>query len=806
MVVRGLTWDTFYNGRVGSVTGYDRTRDRYFVDCNVGKELNVKRQHLRILPKDAGTLVECVLPQGILNAELLHHVDALAVSTDCSCMSPSGTALAVSQLFSYADPCAGRVASTADPCVATLDTCPRLGTVLVSSRDTPSASPQPAVAFLHTRACAGAAHTEAAENESAATGSRAERCASFQECLQQLPSALPPHTTSIAFSVCTARRERKGQPSVLSALRSFARTNPQLRVVAVDASSRHVATLRREHVRRRKRGSAARHEAIAAQLTEETDPFARMLSQALVDELEAYATDFHAPFLATSVLMASCAVTGVEPSEEYAGDAPLEDALRSAHAASASSQPSQCNAAVTAPSSLPAEVSCVMNAHTQAPDTSFYDCRLNRVAPRATPSLCTLAACALAATSASSEASAVCSAVPPLPSTQKGDVPSAHVTTAADACTRSNEADTVAACTANIDPGSILGKDGGSLHDAIRQAVRASAKARAAVAAERDDIDRAYRTYLREQRERAQGEPAAQVASAATSSGTAGVVPQGLSKSEKAGFSVSSADGAHIPTRLLNLHILGPNGERLPMPVNIGDTGAATVLLGLSDYEAIRKKMPGAIRRVPRLSTSYTGIRGVSGTGVVLFHVALTLDFDGVPVTVRDCPVLADHSGILIGVDVAGEGQANFSFEKDARFTDSSGVSLPCDGFMQMRDSQRNVVSSLPFVHRVKTLESLRSASLEMNSDVSTAVCASVALAEPAAEDSAVPIAYAPTAARVPGWSQQIIRCRVPAAAVGDHHLAVLPLEDSRMDDIGVCVAPCLQKPDKDGYVWVRVV
>ena len=499
VVVRGLTWDTTFNGQVGVVTGYDRARERYFVDCGHGrKEVNVKRKNLRILPKDAGTLVECVLPQGILNAELLHHVDVLAVSSDCSSVSPSGTSLAVSQLFPYADPCAGRVPSHGDPCVATLESRPRVGTVLVASREEPSASPQPSIAFLHTRTDARVARTDVSENESTAAGSLAQRCAAFQECLEQLPSSLPPHATSVAFSVCTARRERKGQPSILKLLRSFARANPQLRVIAVDAASRHVATLRREHVRRRSRGSAARQDALATMLAEETDPFGRMLAQALVAELEAYATDFHAPALATSVLMASCAVTGVEPSDEYSESAPLEVELRSAHAATAAPQPQHCEATGGTPSHLSAEVARVMQTHTQAPDTSFYDCRRKQMAPRATPSLCTLAACALAAASPSSGVGE--SPTSALPSDGGTPATSAACTAATES---SREADTAASCTAGVEPDSILGKHGASLRDSIVQAVRASEKARAAVAAERDDIDRAYRTYLREQRERA---------------------------------------------------------------------------------------------------------------------------------------------------------------------------------------------------------------------------------------------------------------------------------------------------------------
>eukprot|EP00966_Prymnesium_polylepis_P000786 17709-Prymnesium_polylepis.1 len=50
--------------------------------------------------------------------------------------------------------------------------------------------------------------------------------------------------------------------------------------------------------------------------------------------------------------------------------------------------------------------------------------------------------------------------------------------------------------------------------------------------------------------------------------------------------------------------------------------------------------------------------------------------------------------------------------------------------------------------------------------------------------DSVSPIAYAPKTLRVPAWSEAILWVRVPAAGTAGQTLCVLPLEDSRVDDL----------------------
>ena len=50
------------------------------------------------------------------------------------------------------------------------------------------------------------------------------------------------------------------------------------------------------------------------------------------------------------------------------------------------------------------------------------------------------------------------------------------------------------------------------------------------------------------------------------------------------------------------------------------------------------------------------------------------------------------------------------------------------------------------------------------------------------------------------------MRARVPAAALGDKPLLILPLEDERLQSLHVMLSPGIYKPDEEGYVYVRVI
>ena len=69
-----------------------------------------------------------------------------------------------------------------------------------------------------------------------------------------------------------------------------------------------------------------------------------------------------------------------------------------------------------------------------------------------------------------------------------------------------------------------------------------------------------------------------------------------------------------------------------------------------------------------------------------------------------------------------------------------------------------------------------------------------------------MPLVYNPEAITVEPWSEAMLRVRVPAAAVTGHDLAVLPLDDERLANLPVMVAPSLARPDESGHIWVRVI
>ncbi|MDC0525350.1 DNA (cytosine-5-)-methyltransferase [bacterium] len=861
-MLAGLTFETSLNGTVGTITGYDRTRERYFFECDsTGEERNVKKVNLSLLSSDAGELQTLVLPRGVLNESLLSSVGALAIRVDCVSMSPSGIAANVKSTLPYADPCADRTpdGTACDRATAASCSCP--GSVRIASKD----AVHPVVAFLHSSYERGTSESSQQKENLPAAEPRFHKCgdtthdriAWLRQCLHTLPQLLPPHVTSLAFP-CAFEGQKKAS-SYLTLLRDFAKSNPQLRVFAVDSTARCVSSLQKTHVRRNRKGSLQRREGLAA-LESADDPFSRMLSTALVDELEAV-SEGAPPVMAASVLFASCVTSGVTPpteclspecsSADVSSAAPQElfDAVgtdkvdlgaavarlriwadqalaRSARinaaaterlANAASTPPPQDTPGLTLEQQL-AEVETFLRWRVSGlvDDQALADriaTALMKRDPQVLLDAVGLGEVDLGAAVAMFKiwvdqaldgfARINTTATVGLTDSARVRRPLAELARAAAVKAGvAKQRDSVSAFAANVDASSVLGSESGgdALARELQRAVDLSAKARSRVAEERLAIDESYRAYLRKKRESSQEA----AVSLSTTHASDTLPPSSASSSgdtpTKPGFSVSSADGAHVPLRLLNLQVIGPEGGRLPVPVNIGDTGAATVILGLNDYERVNSRMPGAIQRVSSLATSYRGIRGVTGSSVALFHVRLTLDFDGVPITVSDCPVLAEHSGILIGVDVGGRGRANISFEPESSFAGTDGFPIPCDGFMQLRDASMKVTGSLPFVHRVSTLETLRG-----DPHTPESICSAFSAATDT-EASAVPIAYAPSAVRVPEWSEQMVRARIPAAAVGDHHLAVLPLEDSRIDDIGVLVAPCLQKPDADGYVWLRVV
>ena len=273
----------------------------------------------------------------------------------------------------------------------------------------------------------------------------------------------------------------------------------------------------------------------------------------------------------------------------------------------------------------------------------------------------------------------------------------------------------------------------------------------------------------------------------------------------------SATGGRHTPLRLHGVSLCSPD-QRQQFALSdcsyrhnpIGDTGSSITLIGYGDYERMRSLCPSAIRRVSPLPSSTSSVAGVGSVNAVLFHVKFTLVLGGLPVTFHDVPVLSGFAGILLGNDLKDQGFANISFERN----------VDNDGFVTFRDEQLDAISEpIAFTHRhpPSSAESSTFSADAFSADIlplpsETSSSSSVLPEETRRHiESCVPIAFAPESTRVPAWSEKLIKCRIPAASVEGHTLAILPLDDSRVDSVGVLVCPALVTPE-DGHVWVKVV
>ena len=282
---------------------------------------------------------------------------------------------------------------------------------------------------------------------------------------------------------------------------------------------------------------------------------------------------------------------------------------------------------------------------------------------------------------------------------------------------------------------------------------------------------------------------------------------------------ISSANGKHTPLRLHGVNLLSPDySASFPLSscacrdAPIEDTGSSITLIGYGDYVRMQTLCPSAITRVTPLPSSTTSIAGVGSVNSVLFHVEFTLELGGLPVVFRDVPVLAGFAGVLLGNDLnsRGKGNAQISHEPYGSY----------DGFVIFRDDELNPITSpIPFTDRGNTAPppplgsrpasrppSPTGASAYLVED-DTGDTSMSALPDDTRQhvESCVPIAFAPEATQVPAWSEKVIRCRVPAAALEGHTLAILPLEDSRIESLNVLVAPALVVPE-NGYVYIKVI
>ena len=245
-------------------------------------------------------------------------------------------------------------------------------------------------------------------------------------------------------------------------------------------------------------------------------------------------------------------------------------------------------------------------------------------------------------------------------------------------------------------------------------------------------------------------------------------------------FDVSTRPGIQSPVHLQNVTACKADGSHAVALrcALLGDTGSGTCLLGEADFKVLQAA--GLARRVRRLSTSVEQIAGIGAVNLVLFHASFHLNFGGAVVTFSDVPVLAGHEGILLGNDFHRTTRTVYDFDE---CQDQQGSVR--DGYIVLRDGDRLPVSDPIFFSHAP--ESGRTATTSL-------------------ADSAVPVAFNPEALRVPKWCEALIRVRVPAAALGDHPILVLPLDDDRLKSLPVLVSAGIYKPDPQGFVHLRVI
>ena len=291
---------------------------------------------------------------------------------------------------------------------------------------------------------------------------------------------------------------------------------------------------------------------------------------------------------------------------------------------------------------------------------------------------------------------------------------------------------------------------------------------------------------------------------------------------------VSSSMGAHTPLHLHGVQLYDETGlvpTSVDITDNICDGGSGTCLLGLGLLRELERVAPGAIRRVNPLPSSVQRVLGIGAMNEVVCWASLTLQLGGRLVELEDVPVLRNHAGLLLGNDFLSTVRARLSYDPDTHGHDGTLVmcssigtpSLPIPfkhrANAQRADTYAHVATSAlatPVAHDV-TDSRFVSLNFEVGDDgqASVQIEARTGWREIAADDAIEaidPYAFTPERVSVPAWSEKLIKCRIPASIAQGVDVALLPLEDSALPDLGVLVAPCVQKPTGDGYAWARVV
>ena len=272
--------------------------------------------------------------------------------------------------------------------------------------------------------------------------------------------------------------------------------------------------------------------------------------------------------------------------------------------------------------------------------------------------------------------------------------------------------------------------------------------------------------------------------------------------------------------------------------INILDTGSATTLAGRDDADDWVRQ--GFARRYSDpLPSAIRHIRGIGALNRVQYWLEFTLDIGGVYVTFTDVPVLDGHRGLLLGNDFLGPGRARLEYDTDVsgalvlRGDDNEPLSLPVrfrtnpgdDGLSfvaqqprrrrRRRGSKRAKAAGIAAAFQADLSESESEAELETAADFGSISAAERLERAQQQRDAAeveselegvMPVAWAPETVVVPAWSEVFFRVRVPETLARARDVLLTPLEDERRQDLGVLVAPTLQRVDNKGYVMCRAV
>ena len=284
---------------------------------------------------------------------------------------------------------------------------------------------------------------------------------------------------------------------------------------------------------------------------------------------------------------------------------------------------------------------------------------------------------------------------------------------------------------------------------------------------------------------------------------------------------LANADGAasgHVLDVICGLPTARPPG-RLRLPA--GDDWAVPSLQVLNEAQVM------AIRTA--LQQPVTLLQGPPGTGktetvaAIIYHqvrqhktsvlacAPANVTVDHIAAKLIGCGliVLRFEAAYAPGFDREGlPFDGTLELRNEGLVAHSAKIPFLCGGHPRADDSSRVVASVCPspadaageFSEGVKGGEGgvIRSA-VPDSEDVGR---------EPSLEDvirNATPVAYSPFNRTLEAWSEGLIEVRLPAAALKGHSVAILPLDDHRVKELGVLISPGIYQVSDEGTIKIRV-